>query len=220
MGKDNSSRVRQAKYLARKNGRRAPYDRILIVCEGSKTEPNYFNEIKQFYRLHTANVEVQHSSLGTCPLQIVKSAEELFLNGNSGKGIQKQAFEQVYAVFDRDDHKEYFNARNKAGTIDGKLKNDLKKKVKFKAISSVPCFELWLLLHFEDALSPMHRDEALARLQKHLPNYAKGQLGIFATTKEHVISAKTRAVKLPEHNGIDCFTDIHELVTLLTTLKS
>ncbi len=150
MGKDNTPRVRQAKDLIRKKGRRAPYDRILIVCEGSKTEPNYFNEIKQFYRLHTANVEVQHSSLGTCPLQVVKSAEELFLKGNSGKGIQKLAFEKVYAVFDRDEHEEYFNARNKAKALNSKLKNDLGKKVKFIAITSVPCFELWLLLHFED----------------------------------------------------------------------
>ena len=124
MGKNNTPRVRQARDLARKNGRRAPYDRILIVCEGSKTEPNYFNEIKQFYKLHTANVEVQHSSLGTCPLQVVRSAEELFLKGNSGKSIQKLAFEKVYAVFDRDDHNEYFNARSKAVTLDGKLKND------------------------------------------------------------------------------------------------
>lgn len=220
MGKDNTPRVRQAKDLARKNGRRAPYDRILIVCEGSKTEPNYFNEIKQFYRLHTANVEVQHSSLGTCPLQIVKSAEELFLNGNSGKGIQKQAFEQVYAVFDRDDHKEYFNARNKADTLDGKLKNDLNKKAKFKAISSVPCFELWLLLHFEDMQAPMHRDDALTRLKKYLPYYTKGKIGIYDATKEQRFLAIERAEKLPEHNGFDCFTDIHELVTLLTTLKS
>lgn len=220
MGKDNTPRVQQAKDLARKNGRRAPYDRILIVCEGSKTEPNYFNEIKQFYRLHTANVEVQHSSLGTCPLQIVKSAEELFLNGNSGKGIQKQAFEQVYAVFDRDDHKEYFNARNKADTLDGKLKNDLNKKAKFKAISSVPCFELWLLLHFEDIQAPMHRDDALTRLKKYLPHYTKGKIGTYDATKEQRFLAIERAEKLPEHNGLDCFTGIHELVTLLTTLKS
>jgi RloB-like protein len=126
----------------------------------------------------------------------------------------------VRVVFDRDDHDEYFNARNRANALDGKLKNDLHKKVKFIAISSVPCFELWLLLHFEDTPAPMHRYVALTRLQKHFPNYAKGQTGIYAATKEHVISAKTRAEKLPEHNGIDCFTDIHELVTLLTTLKS
>lgn len=220
MGKDNTPRVRQAKDLIRKKGRRAPYDRILIVCEGSKTEPNYFNEIKQFYRLHTANVEVQHSSLGTCPLQVVKSAEELFLKGNSGKGIQKLAFEKVYAVFDRDEHEEYFNARNKAKALNSKLKNDLGKKVKFIAITSVPCFELWLLLHFEDVQVPLHRDDALARLQKHLPSYTKGKTGTYEATKDQRFFAIERAEKLPEHNGFDCFTDIHELVTLLTTLKS
>jgi hypothetical protein len=219
MGKDNTPRVRQAKDLARKKGNRATYDRILIVCEGTKTEVNYFREIKKEHHLHNANVEVQHSVLGTCPLQVVKSAEELFLNGSSDKGIQKRAFEKVYVVFDRDDHNEYFNARNKADALDGKLKNDLKKKVKFKAISSVPCFELWLLLHFEDAQAPMHRDHALTRLQKHLPNYTKGTLGIYAATKEHVLLAAERAKKLPEHDGIECFTDITELVTLLTTLR-
>jgi RloB-like protein len=219
MGKDNTPRVRQAKDLARKKGSRATYDRILIVCEGSKTEPNYFKEIKQFYRLHTANVEIQHSALGTCPLQVVKSAEELFLNGNSGKSIQKLAFEKVYAVFDRDDHKEYFNARKKAVALNGKLKNDLNKKVEFKAISSVPCFELWLLLHFEDVQIPLHRDVALARLKIYLPDYTKGKTGTYEATKDQRFIAAERAEKLPEHNGNDCFTEIHELMTLLTTLR-
>lgn len=92
--------------------------------------------------------------------------------------------------------------------------------MEFKAISSVPCFELWLLLHFEDVLAPLHRDDALARLQKHLPDYTKGKTGTYETTKDQRFLAIKRAEKLPEHNGIDCFTDIHELVTLLTTLKS
>ena len=42
MARDNSPRERQRKQLERKLGRRASYDRILIVSEGSKTEPNYF----------------------------------------------------------------------------------------------------------------------------------------------------------------------------------
>ena len=220
MAIDNSPRVRQAAQLKRKHGKRATYDRILIVCEGSKTEVNYFREIRKEFHLHNANVEVQHSSLGTCPLQIITSAEELFLNGNTGKGIQKQAFEQIYVVFDRDEHEEYFNARNKAKALNSKLKNDLGKKVKFIAITSVPCFELWLLLHFEDVQVPLHRDDALARLQKHLPSYTKGKTGTYEATKDQHFFAIERAEKLPEHNGIDCFTDIHELVTLLTTLKS
>lgn len=67
MARDNSPKERQQKQLERKQGRRASYDRILIVSEGSKTEPNYFREIRAAFRLHTANVEVRPSELGTAP---------------------------------------------------------------------------------------------------------------------------------------------------------
>jgi len=59
MARDNSPKERQLKHLRRKLKQRASYDRILIVSEGCKTEPNYFREIRQTYRLHTANVEVR-----------------------------------------------------------------------------------------------------------------------------------------------------------------
>ena len=46
MARDNSPKERQRQQLERKLARRASYDRILIVSEGSKTEPNYFGEIR------------------------------------------------------------------------------------------------------------------------------------------------------------------------------
>ena len=55
MARDNAPKERQQKQLERKQARRASYDRILVVSEGSKTEPNYFREIRAAYRLHTAN---------------------------------------------------------------------------------------------------------------------------------------------------------------------
>lgn len=45
MARDNSPKERQQKQLERKQGRRASYDRILIVSEGSKTEPCIFQPI-------------------------------------------------------------------------------------------------------------------------------------------------------------------------------
>jgi hypothetical protein len=148
MGRDNSPDVRQRQQLARKQGRRASFDRILIVSEGSKTEPLYFKEIRNAYRLHTANVEVQPSKLGTAPKQVVQYARDLFELGDANKGIRPRAFEQVYAVFDRDDHLSYFDALNMAQALDGKLKNDNKQTVKFSAIASIPSFELWLSRRF------------------------------------------------------------------------
>ena len=223
MGKDNQPKARQAAKLARKKARRAPYERILIVSEGSRTEPHYFREIRAHYRLHTANVQVQPGVLGTQPLQVVEYAEQLFLKGDEAKQIHPRAFERVYAVFDRDDHPTYHNALGKSAALDGKLRSDLGQHITFQAVASVPCFELWLLLHFEDVLAPVNRNEVYERLQQHLVGYDKGQEGHFERTRSYLDAAKQRAVHLASihnaHNDIEPYTDMHLLVTLLTTLK-
>lgn len=223
MGKDNQPKERQARELARKKAQRGSYDRILIVCEGSKTEPQYFDEIRSFYRIHTANVQVQHSQFGTQPLQVVEYAEELFVTGDLVRSIQPRAFEQVYAVFDRDDHATYHAALAKADALKNSLRNSLRQKVLFKAVPSVPCFELWLLLHFEDVLAPMHRADVYARLRQHLPGYDKGQAGYFQQTRDRIPGAAARANHLTSSNtagdGLERYTELHNLVLLLTTLK-
>jgi hypothetical protein len=223
MVRDNSPRVRQKKQLERKLGRRAGYDRILIVSEGSKTEPNYFCEIRAAYRLHTANVEVRPGELGTAPIQVVQYARELFENGDRRKNIQPGAFEQVYAVFDRDDHDSYFNALRLAESLDGKLRNDAKQFISFKAVASVPCFELWLLLHYEDVHAPLQRDEVIRRLRRHIPDYEKGAGRAFAMTRERLEIAAQRAEALAARFAADTapepYTAIVGLVRLLTSLS-
>lgn len=223
MARDNSPKERQRKQLERKLGRRASYDRILIVSEGSKTEPNYFREIRSAYRLHTANVEVQPSGLGTAPIQVVQYAQALFENGDRHKNIQCRAFEKVYAVFDRDDHESYYEALALAESLDGRLKNDVKQAITFRAITSVPSFELWLLLHFEDIRAPLHRNEVLRRLRSHIPGYEKGAGNAFAFTKAHLDMATQRADALAERYNPrtepEPFTAIVELVKLLVDLR-
>lgn len=224
MARDNSPKERQQKQLERKQGRRASYDRILIVSEGSKTEPNYFREIRAAYRLHTANVEVWPSELGTAPIQVVQYAQQLFESGDRHKNIQRRAFEKVYAVFDRDDHDSYFDALRLAESLDGRLRNDAKQPVVFRAIASVPSFELWLLLHYEDIQTPLHRDEVMRRLKQHIPGYEKGAGKAFATTSAHLAVATQRAERLAARFTADTapepFTAIAGLVALLTTLRS
>lgn len=223
MGRDNSPKERQRRQLERKLNRRASYDRILIVSEGSKTEPNYFQEIRAEYRLHSANVEVQPGALGTEPLQVVDYARELFENGDRHKGIRPRVFEQVYAVFDRDDHRTYHNALERARALDGRLRNDLKRPVKFAAIPSRPSFEFWLLLHFEDVRHLIHRDEAMQRLKRYLPDYEKGCGKAFAETKPGLQSAIGRARALVQRvdpaDDREPYTGIVDLVELLINLK-
>lgn len=223
MARDNSPQVRQRQQLERKQGRRASYDRILIVSEGSKTEPLYFNEIRKAFRLHTANVEVRPSELGTAPIQVVQYARDLFQYGDRHKNIQPGAFEQVYAVFDRDDHDSYFDALKLAESLDGTMRNDAKQRVTFCAIASIPSFELWLLLHYADIQAPLHRDEALKRLKQHIPGYEKGTSSAFFTTRQRLEVAIERARTLSErhsaYNDPEPYTGVVELVELLINLR-
>lgn len=222
MAQDNSPKERQRRHLERKRGQRASYDRILIVSEGTKTEPNYFNEIKRKYRLHSANIQIQPSALGTEPIQVVEYAQQLFQNGDVHKGIQPKAFEQVYAVFDRDQHRTFHEALTRARELNNSLKNDLKQTVKFSAIASRPSFEFWLLLHFEDVRNLIHRDEALRRLKAHLTDYDKGYNRAYTATESRLQTAIDRARTLKERVKIaddtEPYTDLHELVDLLTNL--
>jgi hypothetical protein len=221
MARDNSPKIRLRAQLERKQTQRASYDRVLIVSEGSKTEPLYFKEIKNAHRLQTANVEVHPSALGTEPIQVVRYAQQLFEEGDPRKRVRARAFDKIFAIFDRDDHKSYFDALKLAASLDGKLRNDAKQPVAFKAIASVPCFELWLLLHYEDIRHPLHRDEVLLRLKRHIPTYDKGTGGSFATTKENLEIASQRARNLAAlstaFDDTEPSTDIGELVALLIT---
>ena len=223
MGRDNQAKDRQLRRKAAKKSQRASYARILIVTEGSKTEPLYLEEIRAVHQLHSANVEVQPGQLGTAPIQVVRYAQQLFKEGDLHKGIRPKSFDQVYAVFDRDDHDSYFNALDLAKSLDGKLRNDEKQPVSFKAIASIPSFELWLLLHYEDIQAPIHRDEVMVRLKQHIPGYDKGAGRAFATTRDLLEIAKERAKLLAErfnaYSDPEPFTALHELVKLLTKLR-
>ena len=220
MAQDNSPYIRQQAQLERKKGNRASYDRVLIVSEGKKTEPLYFDEIRRTFRLHTANVEVRQSEFGTQPKQVVEYAHDLFLNGDRHRKIAPRSFERVFAVFDRDEHRTYHEALSLAESLNGKLRNDAKQKVEFRAIASVPCFELWLLLHFENIQHPLHRSEALQRLKQHILGYEKGLEGTFGLTRDKLNVASERARSLAAntaHNGNEPFTNVDFLVDLLVS---
>ncbi|MFZ5697253.1 MAG: RloB family protein [Pseudomonadota bacterium] len=224
MGRDNQPRERQLNKLARKQTSRAEYDRILIVSEGRKTEPLYFGDICAHYRLHSANVQVRPSEFGTAPIQVVQYAQQLLKKGDNHKGIRPLAFERVYVVFDRDDHESYFEALKLSESLDKKIRNDDKKPVRFIAIASVPSFELWLLLHFEDVLAPLHRDDVMRRLKTHIPGYGKGVDGIFALTRGQLASAMRRAdalraKKFDAYTAPEPFTGVADLVQVLTSLR-
>jgi hypothetical protein len=225
MGKDNQPKDRQkARDLRRRTAVRQAYARVLIVCEGEKTEPQYLNEIRTQLRLATAHVQVQPGGFGTEPQRLVGYAEHLVRKGDRALGVEPGAFDHVYVVFDRDEHQTYHQALEMTRALDGRLRNDEHRAIAMEAVVSVPCFELWLLLHFDDVRAPLHRDETLERLKRHLPGYAKGQGGHWFTTKDRLESATkraaARAAATNAYDGHEPYTDMHRLVQVLLRLKN
>ena len=68
----------KAKDLARKGvGATPTVKRLLIVCEGTKTEPHYFEALKAGYRDQLNGVEIR-ASKGSAPISNVDNAEKLY----------------------------------------------------------------------------------------------------------------------------------------------
>lgn len=221
MGNDQLFRNRKERKKAsldRRRASRALYDRVLIVCEGSKTEPAYFQDLIDDFRLSTANVVVD-KTIGSSPKTVVKRAVSAY------KDAKKQGlpFDRVYCVFDKDRHgNSYSEALSRIPQI-------LPKGV-FQAIPSIPCFEYWLLLHFVytrksfygSSRSPC--DEVIDELMKEgrYPGYAKNTRGVFAFLRSHLDTAKQNArralCEVGSSGSDDPSTHVHRLVEYLERL--
>ena len=117
----------------------APRERILIVCEGTKTEKFYFEDARQALGLQPGRAAVEvESGQGTNPKNIVETARKFKIKAK----IEGNAFSAVYCVFDRDQHPHFTQSINRA------------KSLGMESIKSVPCFEYWILLHFRAHAAP------------------------------------------------------------------
>lgn len=212
MGKNRARK--QDGYRRGKAFERPRKKRILIVCEGTKTEPNYFSEIRQELRLPQMEVWCVPSHLGTAPLQVVQSAIDILkLNGD--------IVDTVFCVFDRDDHAEFWNAILKA-----EAHNRKSKVYEFIAIPSVPCFEVWLLMHFCAVTGEMERKEANDRLKSYLQGYDKGCDFAYDKTKhllevayENAEKVKCNEGKLCDHASRWPFTRVDDVVRQIMDLQ-
>lgn len=84
-------KARDARSLKRRQARRSPYDMVLIVCEGEKTEPNYFRALINDLRLNTANIRISKNTAGSSPRNVVDLAREVYKN--------EQDYDAVFCVF-------------------------------------------------------------------------------------------------------------------------
>lgn len=224
MGSDNlfhKRKARTADNLARKEAQRQECPKILIVCEGEKTEPHYFNEVVDHYELPTANVSIS-GQCGSAPRSVVDHGLTLF--AQEKKTFPKNPFDRVYFVFDCDQHETYDEAMR---TI---REREQKQKDTFFAITSVPSFEFWLLLHFEYTTTPFKAtgktssgNAVLKALKVHMPKYEKGNQNTFAELLPRLATAKANAKKVntyaKDHKTDNPTTLVHVLLEFMQNMK-
>ena len=214
MGSDDlfhKRKKRGTQALTRRRAKRAPYARILVVCEGKKTEPNYFNGLKNDLHLNSANVEITGDS-DSSPTSVVAFSKERYRDEEKAGS----PFNRVFCVFDKNNHSDY----ERALTQIKKMKPD----GVFQAITSVPAFEYYLLLHYIYSTKPCTSAQALSDLKKHIRGYQKGKKNIFTTVHDKLetatINAK-RSLMAAVKNGTDNpSTKVHKLVEFMQNIHN
>ena len=209
--------------MQRKLNRRPPsrdiVRKIVIACEGSKTEPDYFESIRKELRLRTLQIIVLRHQGRTDPRSIIERVigerQEMRRNQTWTEG------DSAWAVFDGDEHIEQSpeNWRNAIA---------LAKKQKIQLAITNPCFELWYLIHFRDHFAQISRDRVINLLGKHIPKYDKSvcvypeplkPLTEQAIQRAERIAEQIQQDELDEHSN-PCCSGLPNLVQSLLRLES
>ena len=125
------------------------------------TEREYFQGFRGWCK--NPRVEIDFECAAGVPLTLVHRAKDLRDKANreaARTGDDFVRYDEVWCVFDVDDHPRVPDARAQAQSAD------------LRIAMSNPCFELWLLLHFTDNPGMQHRDELQARARTHMPAVA------------------------------------------------
>lgn len=218
MGTDNffhRRKAKDAKALKRRGPVRDTYDKVLIVCEGEKTEPNYFEGLIDYYKINTANVRID-GSCGSSPLSVVNYAIALYREEQQ-KG---DPYDRVYCVIDRDAHQDFEAAIQK-------LKSQRPSGAFYSAVS-VPSFEYWLLCHyvysragFTAAGGKSSGDAVLRELRRYWPDYEKSCSDTFKKLLDSLDFAKANAKRgLDEAARSGAYNPSSEVFELVDYLQS
>jgi hypothetical protein len=140
--------------------------RFLIVCEGEKTEPNYFRK----FRVPTLVIDVFGEGYNTDSLLKVTIEYK-----------KQDSYDEVWCVFDRDS----FPAENFNNAL------ILAQKHKIKAAYSNEAFELWYILHFHYHDAATSRNEYKRILTQRLGfEYKKNDPDIY----DHLLAKQSAAI--------------------------
>ncbi len=177
-----------AKSFRRVVGQRPKRRFFLIVCEGEKTEPNYFESIRlKLPKDMMPKVVVRGTGKNT--LSLIEEVEEI-IEQRRTQGLPP--FYNVWIVMDRDSFPadDFDNSIVRIGQHP-----ETPGARKWFAAWSNEAFELWYLLHFtEQTGGPISRKDYAAKLEEFLGHpYTKNSSSMFKELHDKTLLAIQRA---------------------------
>lgn len=144
--------MRPQRSLRRAVPTRSSKRKFIIYSEGKNTEPHYFRTVGRV--LLGALIDLEIIDAAGVPMTIAEAAckRAAILKRGHGRKSSFEEGDQVWAVFDRDEHPKVAQAleRCRTGNVGIAYSN--------------PCFELWLILHFNNFDRPDDHHQVQAAL--------------------------------------------------------
>ncbi|MDE0578831.1 MAG: RloB family protein [bacterium] len=157
MAKTSSRRSREQRTLRRRVAHRVPKRTFLVFCEGEKTEPAYLKALKrdpEVRDIASVDIRIHDESLGSAPLTLVEAAADARARASQ----EESEIDEVWCLFDVEWPKNHPNLKAALA---------LAKTSEVNVAVSNPCFELWLVLHFQNQTASLETKPAKSLLKKH-----------------------------------------------------
>lgn len=177
--------------LRRRPGTRNARRTVIIVSNGTCTEVDYFNALRSepWITADKVTVKPQRGDPGA----VVRRAAQI---------RDENEYDQAWAVCDVDEY-------------DVKPAVDSALSLGTELVLSVPCFEVWLILHQKDGCPGFNNAaQAGTHLKKLIPTWDKTTLD-FNDFRDHVLKAVTRAQRLGEPPEANPSTSVWRLIESL-----
>ncbi|MFR9730818.1 RloB family protein [Saccharopolyspora sp. MS10] len=162
-----------------RGGRRSPRltSKLLVLCGAVRTERQYLGALRSHFRALAVNVRFESEAVD--PVTLVAKAKRW-------RSRSPGAHDEIWCVVDVDQF-DIDAARSAARAAGIKL-----------AVSN-PCFEYWLLLHFEDFGGSLpDYGSAVRRLRRHVRHYEKSAIR-FEDYADGLGAARERAERRCQH---------------------
>ena len=187
----------------------------LIITEGTKTEPNYFDSIRNLVnQKYRDRIFLVIEGVGENTINLFHRAVQRASNNPNG-------FRHVWIVFDTDD----FLADHINRTVE-LCEATSSDETQYHAIWSNQCIEIWYLLHFGFYQSDLHRQEYIPKLDQWLKGidcgkYEKNRKDMYEVLKPFMDQALVNAKRLDKINAGKSAslsrpgTKVYEIIELL-----